>query len=144
MKIGIEVEGRMKGLMTLFCSAEEFYENDVVGLIYSGKVTVSQVYVSDHGGYANIRDLVELGKKVYVTVELTYLHRESPAEIGVILNIKNNRPAYEESFKRLKGTDQIKFEHEMNIFTITKEQMHRTYPSDFAGDYEIDREGNRV
>jgi hypothetical protein len=143
MKLGIEVEGRFKGLKTLFMSAEEaadiFNPKAPLTLKMSQKAVkalgeVQAVYISDHQNtlrpdnplFDQFRDT-----QLIISVEVTKLDQVWPDDICVLLSVDSS------SFWHLKETDQVKFNYEQTVYCVPLENMSHTYPEDFRGDIEL-------
>lgn len=128
-KLGIEVEGRLKGIKTAFCSAEEFLS----GEYHSRGYGWVQLYISDH---KNIIPLEPLHKTIsywsnlgfIVTIERTKVPSITNPSINIILYVKND------SFWNLKPSDQVKFERDLTVRMIPIENMTLTEPWEFEGD----------
>lgn len=158
MKVGTEVEGRFKGIQTLFVSAEEathYFSGDFEHamnnlqsiLDFSGpNHKPLQVYISDHDNELDfsssaLANLDEVG--LLVTIEVTAMdeYRERyPANVSFILScVDTVEPSdYTKSFFHLKDTDQVKFSQDQFVFCATKESFIKTQPKDFEADIEID------
>lgn len=137
MKIGKEVEGRLKGLDTLFMSAQDFVEkaNSFAEerseiFILCMENSVNHVYVSDLENELDLQAVAKFSKReaVVVTVERTALTERVPSNINVMLAMDYS------SFQHLKETDQVKFSRDLYVHCIPKESMYKTIPSDFAED----------
>lgn len=156
MKLGYEVEGRLKGLYTLFLSAKEakeFFEFSSLKerAVPKGSADsidkVQHIYISDMANIIGHLDYClyrwqELG--LNVTLEVTEVRNRAsyPKNVSFMLHIATNLSLrYANSFFELAGTDQIKFaEREGNahlVYCVTKENMTKTWPSDFENDIEF-------
>ena len=132
MKIGYEVEGRFKGLKTLFVNCDEFTKIDIAKICHN--YMVQQIYISDCDNKIDLESdglIAYRSGKYVVTIERTKMNCNSPAWLNIVLNVSS------ESFWLLKGTDQVKFENKLTVFEIPLENMYYTKPSDFDGDNEI-------
>ena len=128
MKVGIECEGRFKGLVTLFCDAKEF-DTDA-RLLDLSLLPIQQIYISDHENVLNLNDsdLCNFHRNnVRITVERTNFD-SAPYWINIMLVIDN------ESFWNLRYQDQIKFSKDLNVYSVLKDQMYYTDPADFKSD----------
>ena len=137
MKFGIEVEGKFKGIKTLFTSANELKNlSDVLKHCSENLLKdVEQLYISDH---ENTLDLTEMGEvlkytKLFnlVTVEVTKCTEHSD-KIHVMLVIDSP------SFWNLNSNDHIKFSRDHYVFATQRKDLEVTIPEDFAGDIEIE------
>lgn len=150
MKLGKEVEGRLKGLRTLFMTADEainlFAETGPLKVKVKSKfklnpeklseaiTDVQAVYISDranvltpdHAVFEPIRSL-----DVVISVERTEVAEFWPDDICVLLRVENP------SFWYLKETDQVKFSYDQNVRCVTLENMSVTNPEDFRGDVQL-------
>jgi hypothetical protein len=126
-KIGIEVEGRLCGIKTLFCTA---YEISNENFKIEVPDDVRGLYISDHNNILDLYELTHLTERFIVTVERTKVS-EHPENVNIILTIDN------ESFWSLHPNDQIKFSKDLTVFATTKRTMVITRPEDFTGDIEI-------
>lgn len=151
MKIGYEVEGRFKGLYTLFMTAEQavsFFEFKSLkkrAFPEGAADTIEKVrhiYVSSTPGSVYLsptddclRMWNELG--LPVTYETNYIsdREKYPSNVHVMLRVDDSH-SYE-SFWSLYGTDQIKFSRDQLVYCVTKENMSVTRPVDFNGDMEF-------
>jgi hypothetical protein len=147
MKIGLEVEGRLKGLRTVFCTGKEFLDCSIWVLAIT-KRRIQQIYVSDHDAFivddlreAFLERVERLKNVAFITVELPNGHpllmAELPAEVGLIVNLKIDP----HTFHGLRKTDQIKISDGLHVKTIAVENMFNTTPDDFHGDEEIEEGG---
>lgn len=143
MKLGIEAEGRFKGLKTLFMSAEEaikvFDPRLPLTLKMSQKAVkalaeVQAVYISDHQNTLKpdnpIFDQFR-STQLIISLEVTKLDEVWPEDICILLNVDSS------SFWHLKETDQVKFNYDQTVYCSTLENMSHTYPEDFRGDIEL-------
>lgn len=132
-KMGIEVEGRFKGLRTFFLTADEF--NNLLGSSKWPSIGLyQQLYISDHENILDLakhENLLHQAKCVVVTVERTKVPLMVDASINIILYVKND------SFWNLKPTDQVKFERDLFVSTMTLENMSITEPWEFENDEEL-------
>jgi|SRR5882724_3740858 len=137
MKVGIEVEGRLKGLRTLFLDQSEFpmLEGVIEGLQHSEGRIPHQIYISDLNNKLDLHG-IEL-KHFYVvwfvivTVERTKLEIRAPKHVNVVLRVDNS------SFWFLNDKDQIKFEEDKYVWTFTAESGIATRPEAFLKDVKL-------
>ncbi len=154
MKIGYEVEGRFKGLYSLFMTSDEavsFFQFKSLKqrAFPEGSADtiekVRHIYVSDtptSGSQLSPTDKClriwnELG--LPVTYETNYIRERNkfPPNVHVMLRVDNTGLAFE-SFWELYDTDQIKFSLDQTVYCVTKENMSVTFPSHFSGDIEFE------
>lgn len=131
MKIGIEVEGRHKGLSSFFIDESElsvFLQNKKM-LMEKYKKT-RQIYIcADNVTHDLLEALVSISDLFYITLEVTNVNFEVPKEINIVLNI--NVP----DVWKLKENDSIKFHNSDNYVLATSlESLYITKPEDFLGD----------
>lgn len=156
MKLGTEVEGRFKGLETLFVSAKEALDHldrepeDLIARLNKICEGTSykplQVYISDHEGELNylskvLNTLSSLG--LMVTLEVTEVGQSRdlyPKNVSLILSCTDTAEgsAYATSFFNLALTDQVKFSIGQYVFCATKETFMVTTPLDFDADEEVE------
>lgn len=145
MKIGTEVEGRFKGLLTLFLDADEaiafFNRPSLVKAVDDPMVKemipkVRHIYISDHGNKlspdeACITKWGELG--FVVCIERTHVYNMDtwPPYVSIMLVIESS------SFWNLRNIDQVKFTLNKLVACAPVESMIATRPEDFANDIEI-------
>jgi len=136
MHLGIEVEGKYKGIKTLFISADELWMIPLFFEKYAHQAKeIKQLYISDHANELDIRpgSPVLLYKERFdlITVERTACAGPHDAEIHVMLVVEHS------DFWALLETDQIKFTRNHYVWAITKGEMHKSIPQDFEGDKEV-------
>lgn len=136
MKIGLEVEGRYKGLRTLFLIAEEFNRipsEDIIEIATENKA--QQIYISDHNNEV-LNQCTFHGSQwstFKVTLEVTQvMFYQDHSAVHLLLVIP------EENVWRLKPTDQIKFSRDHTVYAVPVESMYKTTPEDFFGDVEVE------
>jgi hypothetical protein len=139
-KIGLEVEGKYAGLglLTFFCSAEEFFHmEDIFGKLQD--YGVDQIYISDHLNEIDLYELGEMfdGVDVIVTVELTQLNALPPENVEIYWNASQASYAQARTIKFLRPMDQIKIENEKTVFSWIIGNADITLPEDFEGDREV-------
>lgn len=137
-KLGYEVEGRLKGVYSLFVEVNEIPrllnpENkhllDMVG----------QVSVPDYDSLILQEDidiLMSLDPRIVITLETPKIElpiHDLPSRLNLVLVV--NHPQIFD----LTVTDQIKFVNESRlVLMIPKESMVVTCPDEFDGDEEVD------
>lgn len=146
MKIGIEVEGRLKGLPTLFMTANEalvFFNykslKDAVDPQHHKYIDqVRHVYVSDHANILYATDYCMVQWKdmaMPVTLERTFIDlcdaKEMPANVTIMLTVDSR------GFWNLRPQDQVKFSLNEHVHCMAVENMTVTEPKDFEGDIEL-------
>lgn len=134
MKVGIEVEGKDKGLKTLFLNAHEITSIAEECLLdICNKHMIEQIYISDLQNKINLFSeyFYNLSKEYIICFEVSFLEQPPPEHISIMLNL--NRP----DLFFLKETDQIKFDKDLFVKAIPIKDMIITTPEDFAKDVEI-------
>jgi hypothetical protein len=141
MKIGMECEGRYKGLPTLFMTAEEY----LAGMqIYTANPSLQammdyprHIYVSDHKGKINTENLVGFwSMSRLITIEVTKCPKnrmEWPRNVTFMLTL----PVDKNNFFGLRDMDQVKFSKQLTVYVADKDTMMKTFPKDFAGDVKV-------
>jgi len=137
-KLGFEVEGRLKGVYSLFVEVDEIkrllnpenqYLLDQVGQVsvpdYESKITKEDIDI-----------LMSLDKRIVITLETPRIDlpiQDLPRRLNLVLVVP-----YPQFFD-LSITDQIKFVNENKlVFMIPKESMGVTSPDDFDSDEEVE------
>jgi hypothetical protein len=139
-KIGLEVEGKYAGLglLTYFCSAEEFFHTeDIFGKLFD--YGVDHIYISDHFNEVDLYELAQMfySTDIIVTVELTQLDELPPEGIEIYWNASQASYAQARTVKFLRPMDQIKIENEKTVFSWIIGNADITLPEDFEGDREV-------
>ena len=155
MKLGKEVEGRLKGLYTLFMDGKEartFFEfkslkERAFPLGSADSIEeVEHIYVSDLDSCMTpdaecFAKWKEFGLKVTLEVDRVSLREDYPDNVTVMLNVTDNSLYASRSFWRLLPNDQVKFvlpvEDSFMVRCVTVGSMTMTAPEDFAGDIEF-------
>lgn len=137
MKIGIEAEGRLRGILTLFASAEEFTDSYGVLFNHARNYGIAHIYISDRD---NILDYETVGKyfvpPYFITLDVTEVRAgPRPTNMTIILTMPHE---HWESVERLRPDDQIKF-HSTNrdVLMTTARTLVPTSPIEFCGDKEL-------
>lgn len=137
-KLGFEVEGRLKGVYSLFVEVDEIkrllnpenqYLLDQVGQVsvpdYESKITKEDIDI-----------LMKLDKRIVITLEtpkVKLMMRSLPDRLNLVLVIDHPQ------FFELMNTDQIKFVSEYKVvFMAPKESMIMTGPEEFDSDEEVE------
>jgi hypothetical protein len=129
-KFGLECEGEFQGMLTVFCTVNEFYQltrKELPG-------AVKQMYISDHENVLDLTDpvLSEMDcNGVRVTVERTSFD-SAPWWVNIMLVVDSA------SFWNLRNQDQVKFTKDLNVYSIQKKSMVYTPPTEFKSDITFD------
>ena len=132
MKIGVECEGRLRGVPTLFCGAHEIRE---ARQLIRQHVYVSHVYISDNGNTLDYLTVSSLFAGLLVTLDVTRVGDPRPVNISIMLRIDGG-DAYD-SMSRLTKEDQVKFERDRHVIVLPMTAAITTMPQEFEGDVEI-------
>lgn len=132
MKYGIECEGMLKGLPTVFCEA---FEIDRAAAYARGK-GITHVYVSDRQNDLDYDQVGATLQGLQVTLEVTAAKGNRPDNVALMLNCNRTFSAYVQ-VSQLAAKDQIKFEHNRNVIVLPMSEAIFTEPKDFDGDIEI-------
>ena len=137
MKTGIEVEGRYKGLRTLFIGAAEYSRLIETGRLQSLMVDHPHLYISDHDNTLDYDSLVPdcLEGKV-ITLEVTRVPPGlRPGNLSIMLRL----PHLDEILQ-LSETDMFKFTRETDrtVKVGLPGMLIHTDPSDFEGDEDLE------
>lgn len=137
-KLGYEVEGRLKGVYSLFVEVDEIErlmnpENkrllDMVGQVsvpdYESKITQEEIDI-----------LMSLDSRIVITLETPKIElpiHDLPSRLNLVLVVDHPQ------IFDLTVTDQIKFVNESRlVLMISKESMMVTCPDEFDGDEEVE------
>ena len=144
MKIGIEVEGRLKGIPSAFINAEEFLElvhNDYcIRDLYDLVAEPSHYYISDHSGIVTLEVLskyLDNNKALFITLEVKTIPKNRynyPDRVKLMLHLEGIEP-----FDLFDG-DQIKWVNSYNdVMSIGVNDMFFTDREDFNNDVVLKR-----
>lgn len=134
MKCGSDVEGRYKGLKTIFLASSELAK---LGFILRTR-KIQAIYISDL-----CKEKMTVGEQellcghtsdYFVTLETDDLNVYLPSllqAVHVMYRIAST------DFFGLKETDQIKFDDGSRVYCCPKEVMYKTDPNDYQGDLDI-------
>ena len=136
MKTGIEVEGRFRGLRTLFTSASEYLELTAEGRLAALMAGHSHLYVSDHSATLQYADLqhAALDNKV-VTLEVDRLPNGlRPSNLTIMLRV----PGHADVMAMLP-TDMFKFtrDNDRTVKVGTVGSLMHTDEQEFGNDEEL-------
>jgi len=132
-KLGLEVEGRLRGVKTLFIGASEIE----AAKAYLSLNPISHVYISDPENTLNYVVAGWLFADSLVTLDVTAVRAEvRPTNVMVILTMPHS---YWDSVERLRPDDQIKFHSEgRNVLCAPVRNFVPTQPIEFLGDIELE------
>lgn len=130
MKIGIECEGRLRGVETLFINASE------LGLQVATDMSIRHVYISDHDNVLNYLEVARILSAFVVTIEVTKVRPEERlSNINLMLAMPTE---YWDSVAALGPDDQVKFgSADRHVLCATKRCFVPTDPSEFDNDVEL-------
>lgn len=132
MKIGIEVEGRLRGVKTLFCGPQDV----AAAKAYLAANPLTHVYISDRD---NTLDYVMVGwsfPACLVTMDVTSV-REGvrPTNVTLILTLPHS---HWDNVARLRADDQVKFHSvDREVLCATARNFVPTQPAEFLGDVAV-------
>lgn len=130
MKVGIEVEGRLRGVHTLFCNASDNIDRAVEQAILNG---IRHIYVSDNDNTLSYQEFIEY-PNIQFTLDVTRVQNiPRPSNITLMLRL----PGFED-VSALKADDQIKFEHNRTVLVASVNSLVRTNPDEFENDVEVE------
>lgn len=135
--VGVEVEGRLRGVPTLFIRhLAENVDVDEIAAQY-GHVWLCKEYIAQQG-YALAFDLSQAG--VLVSIEVTPdLLPNLPAAVLALCHIVLAVPVSGAAMAALKPTDTVRLDAApADCWAITAGQLLRTAPRDYKGDRRID------
>ena len=139
MKIGIEVEGSYKGLVTVFVDAHEveILEGKLKDLAL-GDRPVEHVYISDLGNTLDLSYVSSLFQGLLITVERTSVPEGLANTQNIIgLSIMLSSPTYVEVAKLRPWCDQVKFNDGQSVIVLPMAGAVYTQPEDFEGDIQL-------
>lgn len=130
MKVGIEVEGRFKGVPTLFCGAHEYLK----GIAEAKKQGVSHIYISDNKNKLAYHNPALANCGLLVTLDVTEVQGclDRPSNITLMLRLEGYPQV-----RRLKDCDQVKFEAKRNVVVLPMYNSINTSPHEFLGDRKV-------
>ena len=140
MKTGIEVEGRFRGLPTLFLSAAELFAACATDSLAATVSEHPHIYISDH---ANVVDPTTLCRKnkclstKVITLEVTSVvphHHTRPENVTLMLRFLGY-----DAVSALRPTDMFKFtrESDRSVKICIAHSLMHTDETEFHADTEI-------
>ena len=148
MKYGVEVEGYLSGVRTLFCQVEEIPRllSDEIKIAVK-QHSLSHIYICDHGDTLTEDDVISIREKhLYLSITIETLGipkvKLGPHLASYMVNIPFEGTA---QLAELSSSDQIKLTNGLHVMTVSgafsmgtqKVRVGYTYPEDFAGDIEL-------
>lgn len=130
MKVGIEVEGRLKGVPTLFCGAHEYLK----GIQKAKEQGVSHLYISDNRNKIAYDNAALAASGLLVTLDVTEVYDCPNRADNITLMLR--LPGHCE-VRRLKDRDQVKFEAKRNVVVLPMHNAIKTLPHEFLGDRKV-------
>lgn len=137
--IGLEVEGRFKGIPTLFIRGDQSIQQIILNLddynfirhLYFGAGHQSKI-----SNFETIRYFLKDNYVITIEVLLDELNKIpnwilKNKLVHIIVTIKNNY------FSKLKDTDSIKLDCNKNIYVISKCNMFKTSLEEYKNDKKI-------
>lgn len=140
MKIGLEVEGRLKGIPSAFMSAEEFLHLHLTNLeltdVYKTRNDPAHYYISDHDGIitlGTLKSFLDKNPLKIITLEVKNIPKDRhnfPNRINLMLYLDGA-----DKIANLYPGDQVKWVTQGNdVFSVGIDDMHFTDASDFNND----------
>lgn len=142
MKIGIEVEGRLKGIPTLFCNASEFLNKKEIISNLLHAYSLQHLYISDHENTLSYQ-IPELTVSPIITIEVSQVSASARLKNLMLMYRIDKTPVGSivfDSLARLIPTDQIKIEKNKKVFVWTMNSAIITEPTEFEEDKEITKD----
>lgn len=128
MHIGLEVEGRLKGLPTLMLTPDEFRS----GKYKSVKAYYTNIYITDSHNELDL-DIIDAERDPFndpiLSIERSWVDKIYP-NLNIIICV--NAPVWS-----LKPTDQIRMHDGRDVWMVPVESMLRSVPADFEGDFNV-------
>jgi hypothetical protein len=137
MKLGKEVEGRLKGLPTLFCDYQE--KNKAITWLKDNPSKITHVYVSipKETDYSAL-DIGGWFSSYLVTIDTWYPKIVRPANVTYMYRMPGDHKEASAIFLGvLKSEDQIKVENDKYVWVFPFNSAIITLPADFNGDLEL-------
>lgn len=140
MKIGREVEGRLKGIKTLFLDAEHI-EKARTFLDQGDNAVLQHLYISDQSNTLDYHTVSDIFPEHLVTMDITEVLYDSPIDLPenvvLMLRVKGGTQEIFENVERMRTTDMIKIEHQRKVYCFTVGNAVVTFPREFEQDIEI-------
>src|SRR5471030_209719 len=137
MKFGIEVEGLLKGIGTIFISADEYIAKAATGELHEAMNArkCNHLYISDHGNRIEYKEVGELFASHTITLEVTNVFGNRPNNVKVMLSLPQ---MFWTDVSQLNHDDQVKVDSpDRHVLCMPRSAMIATMPEDFAGDIEL-------
>jgi hypothetical protein len=143
MKYGIEVEGRLRGVKTLFMDANEPVQK-VLDFLYSDEGRgIGHIYICDHENTLNYRQVAYLFKGFHVTLEVSKVEgpelRLGTENLSIMFRIDlcPTKAIYKSISLLSSLFDQVKIEKDKKVYVFPFSSVITTLPNEFEGDVEI-------
>ena len=134
MKYAFEVEGRYKGLLTIFVTVDEIPK---ITREVHHHYPFQSIYVSDPEGKLQDFTFIDIWNSKLIFIEThDFSNIPDAYRDRVKLMYRVNDP----NIYKLRLTDQVKFrnpEDNLNVWTISVEELWKTIPKDFDDDWDI-------
>jgi len=137
MKIGLEAEGRLKGIKTLFIEAHESFLKALEVLKDKG---IGHIYISDQRNLLSYAEITYVFRDYHVTLDITRVKDDWIGDnISIMFRVDLClKEAIYNSILNLKSErDQIKIEKDRHVFVFPMNCAMIAIPDDFAGDVEV-------
>lgn len=133
MKLGIECEGRLKGIVTLFADASTPLPDIKRAAAHSG--IIQHIYISDNDNTLDYAEVGECFNDSYVTLDVTKVKGKRPRNISLMFRVTENWSF--DDITQLTEYDQVKFESNRHVVVFPMTASIKTKPEDFEGDKEL-------
>jgi hypothetical protein len=146
MKIGIEVEGRLRGIKTIFIDHTETTSLKDLLDTDARLAHIGHIYISDIPSTWDESNLMPLGwvfDGYTITMEVTNSLMDRsvlPSNISLMLNVEgigDDGSSFYEHIENLLPDDQVKFNNGLNVLCVSKRHFIQTTPAEFLDDTEI-------
>ena len=140
MKIGVEVEGRLRGIKTLFMDASEGYCKAIDVLASEAGRGIGHIYISDPENTLSYRIVSNVFMGFHVTLDVTEV-KEYCSRDNITLMLRIDKCPQNRIFDSIKylrsDLDQIKIERDRQVVILPMSCALTTEPHEFEGDIEI-------
>lgn len=133
MRVGLEVEGRLRGVRTLFLDASELSVNVNTVAKASGVTHIRIRDLQNELNYFRINAFIEAS--FLITLDVTAVFAPPPPNIGIVLTMPYT---YWQSLKHLRLTDQVRFhDQKRKTMVVSLRHFDPTQPEEFDYDQEL-------
>lgn len=139
-KVGIEVEGRYRGMRALFLSAGVDNFTDAAEFLREDYgVGIGLVYISDPEGLVDYMVIGEIFDQWVVTIDTHVVHMgDRPDNVNLMLRVDHCKQHLMFDYvDRMYVCDQIKIERDRMVYVLPWVNVIYTNPDEFEGDKEV-------